>query len=119
MAGRLLKENRWIEGAVGQGSAQAQAAAAAMLSGGDRDVTVVCVRARPTLSSCEVQTDGVAVQGMVDFTALYLTQEGELGQRGAQAGFTAVLPAGAVRAAAAGGPGDAGRRAPAGAGHPG
>lgn len=92
MAGRLLKENRWIEGAVGQGSAQAQAAAAAMLSGGDRDVTVVCVRARPTLSSCEVQTDGVAVQGMVDFTALYLTQEGELGQRGAQAGFTAVLP---------------------------
>ena len=41
MAGRLLRENRWIEGAVGQGSAQAQAAAAVMLSGGDREVTVV------------------------------------------------------------------------------
>ena len=92
MAGRLLKENRWIEGAVGQGSAQAQAAAAVMLSGGDREVTVVCVRARPALLSCEVQTDGVAVQGTVEFAALYLTEEGALRQRGAQAGFTAVIP---------------------------
>lgn len=92
MAGRLLRENRWIEGAVGQGSAQAQAAAAVMLSGGDREVTVVCVRARPALLSCEVQTDGVAVQGTVEFAALYLTEEGALRQRGAQAGFTAVIP---------------------------
>ena len=91
MAGRLLKENRWVERAVGQGSADAQAAAAVMLSGGDRDVQVVCVRVRPVLVSCEVQTDGVAVQGTVDFAVLYLTQEGVLRQRGAQAGFTAVI----------------------------
>ena len=70
MAGRLLKENRWVERAVGQGSADAQAAAAVMLSGGDRDVQVVCVRVRPVLVSCEVQTDGVAVQGTVDFAVL-------------------------------------------------
>lgn len=91
MAGNLLKENIPVEHAIGQGRAQTSAETSVMLSGGDRNVTIVCARAIPTISTTEVQTGGVAVQGTVDFTALYLTDTGELRARQAQTGFTDVI----------------------------
>ena len=91
MAGKLLKENIPVERAIGQGGAQAAAETSVMLTGGDRNVTIVSVRALPVVTTTEVQTGGVAVQGTVEFTALYLTDIGELRSRDAQTGFTAVI----------------------------
>ncbi|MGI5883752.1 MAG: SPOCS domain-containing protein [Candidatus Spyradocola sp.] len=91
MAGKLLKENIPVERLVGQGSAQATAETSVMLSGGDRNVTIVSCRALPSIGTVEVQTGGVAVQGTTEFSALYLTQAGELFSRDAQASFSAVL----------------------------
>lgn len=49
MAGKLLKENIPVERLVGQGSAQATAETSVMLSGGDRNVSLVSCRAcRPS-----------------------------------------------------------------------
>ena len=91
MAGKLLKENIPVERLVGQGSAQATAETSVMLSGGDRNVSLVSCRALPSIGTVEVQTGGVAVQGTTEFSALYLTQAGELFSRDAQASFSAVL----------------------------
>lgn len=91
MAGKLLKENIPVERLVGQGSAQATAETSVMLSGGDRNVSIVSCRALPSIGTVEVQTGGVAVQGTTEFSALYLTQAGELFSRDAQASFSAVL----------------------------
>ena len=83
MAGKLLKENIPVERLVGQGSAQATAETSVMLSGGDRNVSLVSCRALPSIGTVEVQTGGVAVQGTTEFSALYLTQAGELFSRDA------------------------------------
>lgn len=91
MAGKLLKENIPVERAIGQGSAQTAAETSVMLTGGDRNVTIVSVRALPVVTTTEVQTGGVAVQGTVEFNALYLTDVGELRSREAQTSFTAVI----------------------------
>ena len=91
MAGKLCKENIPVERLVGRGSAQATAETSVMLSGGDRNVALVSCRALPALGAVEVQTGGVAAQGTVEFSALYLTQEGALFSREAQANFSAVM----------------------------
>lgn len=91
MAGKLLKENIPVEHWIGQGTAQASAETSVMLAGGDRNVTIVNAQALPNVGTIEVQTGGVAVQGTVEFSALYLTSTGELFSRDAQAGFNAVI----------------------------
>ena len=77
MAGKLLKENIPVEHWIGQGTAQASAETSVMLAGGDRNVTIVNAQALPNVGTIEVQTGGVAVQGTVEFSALYLTSTGE------------------------------------------
>ena len=92
MAGRLLKEELRIQQVAGQGSVRTAAQAMVPLNG-EHNVRTVQVRARPLLQLTEAQTDGIAVQGSVEFDVLYLTQEGQLQGRSTQAGFTAVIPA--------------------------
>ena len=92
MAGRLHREEMPVERLVGTGSVQIQAENSVMLSGGDREVTLISVQAVPELKQTEAQTGGVAVQGAVECRVLYLDGEGQLRTRNAQAGFAAVMP---------------------------
>ena len=60
MAGRLHREETPVERLVGTGSVQIQAENSVMLSGGDREVTLISVQAVPELKQTEAQTGGVA-----------------------------------------------------------
>ena len=65
MAGKLLKENIPVERLVGQGSAQATAETSVMLSGGDRNVSLVSCRALPSIGL------GVIIAGIIVSTMTY------------------------------------------------
>lgn len=102
MAGRLHREEMPVERLVGTGSVQIQAENSVMLSGGDREVTLISVQAVPELKQTEAQTGGVAVQGAVECRVLYLDGDGQLRTRNAQAGFAAVMPRAGCRTGDAG-----------------
>ena len=61
MAGRLHREEMPVERLVGTGSVQIQAENSVMLSGGDREVTLISVQAVPELKQTEAQTDRKSV----------------------------------------------------------
>ena len=67
MAGRLHREEMPVERLVGTGSVQIQAENSVMLSGGDREVTLISVQAVPEMTQTEEQPGGVAVQGAVHY----------------------------------------------------